>query len=82
MNDGQNNFQGRIIGFSGPFIIVLWMIFVLTILFALLTVWLAVSSPEGNHQTELQKGAFMVFLGLVEMGFGALVGLIGGKMSK
>jgi NhaP-type Na+/H+ and K+/H+ antiporter len=82
MTNGQNKSQGRTIDFSRGFNTVLWMVFVLTILFAILAVCLALAHPEGEHQTELQKGAFMVFLGMVEMGFGAVVGLLGGKMSK
>jgi ABC-type transport system involved in multi-copper enzyme maturation permease subunit len=74
--------EGKVVTFSIAFNLIFFTVLALTIFFTILTLVLAFSNPKTPYHTELQRNAFIVFLGFVEMGVGAIVGLLGGKLSN
>jgi len=69
---------GRVIRFSRSFNILFSAVFFLTLFSALAAMWLSCKNPA----TELQKDLFKYFCVGWQSGFGAILGLIGGKMTK
>ena len=74
--------ESKVITFTSAFNLIFFAVLALTIFFTFITLVIAFSNPKTEFQIELLSTAFTVFLGLVEMGVGAIVGLLGGKMSK
>lgn len=72
----------RIIRFGRSFNVLFSSVFFLTLFSALAAMWLSYGNPTTEHQTELQNDLFRVFCAGWQSGLGAILGLIGGKMTK
>lgn len=74
--------EGKVITFSTAFNLIFFVVLALVIFFSIITLVIACSNPKTEFQIKQLSTASTVFLGFVEMGVGAIIGLLGGKVSK
>jgi hypothetical protein len=82
MKKKQATTRQRVIYFSRSFNLLFCVVFFLTLFSAGAAIWLSCGNPTTEHQTELQKELFRVFCAGWQGGLGAILGLLGGRMTK